>query len=83
MSNRMQAVSTFERRHNVKLNPLMAKLYNAIYESGRTIVDISDEAGLTPKVISDWFAKGYMARLDSYQAVANVVGVELDLIKAA
>jgi DNA-binding phage protein len=78
MARKYQTKSYFERKTGYRLDPMMQKLYEAVRDSGRTASDIADEAGIHTSVMSLWFGKGQKARLDTYLAVLNTLGLDFE-----
>jgi transcriptional regulator with XRE-family HTH domain len=45
---------------------------------GRSRADLSKKAGLPPNALSDYINKGYLPRLDTAKAIADILGVTLN-----
>jgi hypothetical protein len=63
------------------MNPLVAKLLNIMKLQGKTAVFCCKEAGLGEQFIYDIKRKGVTPNLNNFEALLNVLGYELKIVR--
>ena len=59
----------------------MQLLYNAVINSDLTYQQIASRSGVCENAMYQWFSQGRMSSVGSYQAVLEVVGYKLEIVK--
>lgn len=80
VTNRYKSGRPRKEVASLKINPLLKKTFSLIDDGGFNVTDIELAAGLGYRTMSRWMNQNG-ARLDSVEAVLNVMGYRLEIVK--